>query len=134
MPDVYNDLLNHTFTHVFRQESEIHLTRDDGKKFIFKHMQDCCEHVWLEEVIGDLNDLVGSPLLVAESRSSGEDAGVSPPARLGEYDYDSFWAWTFIELATNKGSVTLRWFGSSNGYYSVGVDLIDDYGCRYWCN
>jgi hypothetical protein len=129
----YANLLNHTFINVLRAGDEIHLTRQDGETFTFRHFQECCESVWLEEVIGDLNDLIGSPLLVAESRSSVNGDSVSPPERLKEWEYEDCWAWTFIELATNKGSVTLRWFGSSNGYYSVGVDLISG-NSRYYCN
>ena len=33
------------------------------------HEQDCCESVYLEEIIGDLDDLIGSPITMAEEIS-----------------------------------------------------------------
>jgi hypothetical protein len=85
---------------------------DDGKIFKFLHYQDCCENVGIEDICGDLSDLVGSPLLVAEEVSNlGEDT----PAD------DREGTWTFYKFATVKGNVTVRWLGTSNGYYSEGV-------------
>ena len=77
----------------------------------YNHELDCCENVFLEDITGDLNDLVGVPLLLAEERS--ED---------GKCEYGTC-LWTFYEFRTVKGSVTVRWFGESNGYYSESVDF-----------
>lgn len=79
-----------------------------------EHYQDCCEHVTLEDVIGDPTELVGAVVRLAEVRTSDDDP---PGAR-----FDDLTMWTFYELRTDRGDITLRWFGSSNGYYSVGVD------------
>lgn len=83
----------------------------DGRLFLFEHRQDCCESVQIEDIAGDLADLIGSPVLMAEEVSN-DDA---PPC-----DAESF-TWTFYKFATAKGSVTVRWLGTSNGYYSESV-------------
>lgn len=88
----------------------------DGGVYKLYHDQDCCENVRVEEVIGDLDDLVGAPVVQAEETSN---EGHPEPEGC-----DSF-TWTFYKLATNKGSVTIRFLGTSNGYYSERVD----FGC-----
>ena len=90
---------------------------NDGESYKMYHSQDCCENVVIEEIHGDLEDLVGHPILVAEERSNNNHEEQN--AR-GE---DGYGTWTFYELRTIKGSVTIRWYGSSNGYYSEGVDF-----------
>jgi hypothetical protein len=110
-----SDLLGSTLKSavVSPDKSELVFTLTDGTKYRMFHDQDCCEHVWLEEVIGDLEDLVGSPLLEASERS--EDHS-------GEHGDDSA-TWTFYHLGTIKGTVVLRWCGESNGYYSESVEI-----------
>lgn len=88
----------------------VRFTRDNGDVFEQYHSQDCCENVDVEEIVGDLNDLVGTPILVAEERSQND-----PDHSYGAGE------WTFYEARTIKGSVTIRWYGSSNGYYSTSV-------------
>ena len=88
----------------------------NGERFMFSHQQDCCERVDINDIVGDLQDLVGEPLLVAE-QVSGET-----PVDFDEGDHESV-TWTFYKFATRKGYVDVRWLGESNGYYSEGVDL-----------
>ena len=95
----------------------------EGLTFKMKHMQDCCESVYIESIVGDLEDLVGEPILVAEECISN-----TPPLDVHrEYEPESQ-TWTFYKLATRKGYVDIRWFGESNGYYSEDVDLIEYVG------
>ena len=112
-------------------ESEsVMFTCYDGSQYVMHHHQDCCENVHLVDVCGDVEDLIGSPVLVAEERTSGDqqiDHRVSTT-------YGECFTWTFYELATIKGSVTLRWLGESNGYYSEGVDFHDVNDTDAWCD
>jgi hypothetical protein len=84
----------------------------DDEIYKMFHCQDCCENVEIEEIIGDLIDLIGTPLTMAEEvTESGENK-----------DWESY-TWTFYKMATLKGYVTIRWLGESNGYYSEDVDF-----------
>lgn len=106
-----NQILGLAFDSVEASDDEIIFLTRDGRKFLMYHDQDCCEAVYVEDIAGDLSDLVGAPILRAEERTQDDpDAGESG-------------MWTFYEFATIKGSVTIRWYGSSNGYYGVSVTL-----------
>jgi hypothetical protein len=116
----FSDLVGKTLDSIFgrRGDEEMVLLTTDGDRFIMFHDQDCCETVRIESIDGDAADLIGSPILLAEEVSHSDETpeGTPPP----EYPDDSY-TWTFYKLATIKGSVTIRWFGSSNGYYSESV-------------
>lgn len=96
-------------------------TLDNEKQYKLYHSQDCCESVEVESVVGDLADLIGSPLLQAEEVSSSDEWPTDAPKA---YEPESY-TWTFYKLATIKGSVTIRWYGSSNGYYSESVSFAE---------
>ena len=72
------------------------------------------------DIAGDLEDLIGSPLLMAEEVTNEQNVnpeGVEIP------EYQESFTWTFYKLATIKGSVTLSWYGQSNGYYNESVSF-----------
>jgi hypothetical protein len=96
-------------------DEEVSITTDKGQ-LVFFHSQDCCEHVCLEDLTGDLADLIGGQIVVLEERTSEDD-----PDGYEDPGYRESWSWTFYEIRTTKGDVTLRWLGQSNGYYSEEV-------------
>ena len=108
----FSELVGKTLTNVLvdNYEDTITFVLNSGEEYSLYHDQDCCEDVNIEDVNGDLMDLVNTPILVAEERTSEDDS-----AECG--------MWTFYTLRTIKGSVDIRWYGSSSGYYSVSVSF-----------
>lgn len=84
----------------------------DDNKYIMWHEQDCCENVAVEDVVGDVNVLLNSPIKLAEVSSNNNH---------DEDDEDESKTWTFYKLGTINGYVTIRWLGESNGCYSEEV-------------
>jgi len=111
-------MLGKTFVQVTGSvgDGEMTFVTANGERFMFAHSQDCCESVDINDIVGDLQDLMDSPLLLAEE-VQGET-----PVDFDEGDHESV-TWTFYKFATRKGYVDVRWLGESNGYYSEGVDL-----------
>ena len=93
----------------------------DDSAWRMLHISNCCESVLVEDVIGDVADLQDATVIEARCETSDTD----PVDRTPDKDdrcRESF-TWTFYIIQTNKGAVTIRWLGESNGYYSESVDF-----------
>jgi len=102
------------------EQDEIIFTCDNGDKYKMYHERDCCESVVIDDINGNINDLVGSPILISEELTFLDENPID--IKKPEFQDDSF-TWTFYKLATIKGFVDIRWYGDSNGYYSESVDF-----------
>ena len=115
------ELLGKTLSSVNATDDEVVFNTVDGDVYKMLHFQDCCESVYIESIVGDLQDLVGEPIVRAEEA---EDLFDLIKKSNEEESRDESYTWTFYKLATRKGYVDIRWYGSSNGYYSESVDFI----------
>ena len=103
-----NQIKGMTITAVVYKESEesllIHL---NTHVLEMVHHQDCCETVYLADIVGSFEDLIGYPLLeVSESIVDAEIDGCESSTA------------SYYNFKTVKANVQLRWIGESNGYYS----------------
>lgn len=93
----------------YKGNDALFFVADNGMTMRMSHEQDCCENVWIEDINGDLSDLIGTPIREAYQESA--------TGRSMEWEVRD---WTFYRIRANKGSVTLRWAGESD-YYSTDV-------------
>jgi hypothetical protein len=114
----FSDLIGKIISKIDNSGDELVFHTDAGTYRMF-HDQDCCENVRIEDINGDLEDLLNTPVLHAT-----EECGNTDPA---DYKANSDWrdsfTWTFYRISTIKGTVVIRWLGESNGYYSESVCL-----------
>lgn len=112
-------LLNETLVKIDVEKSMMSITffTKSGRVFKMYHEHDCSEHVSIDDIEGDLDDLIGYPLTISEESTNREDS-------FGRTVDDSF-TWTFYRFATIKGWCIIKWLGESNGYYSEAVDFYE---------
>ena len=95
---------------VYKEDDESLLIHLNTHVLEMIHHQDCCETVYLADVVGSFEDLIGYPLLeVSETVVDISSEDVSSTA-------------SYYNFKTLKSSVQLRWVGESNGYYSESVN------------
>lgn len=104
----FEDMKGMVLNAVKVSESEIAFLEEAGRVFCLRHEQHCCEEVWVEDICGDLLDIVGSEIVECSESTEDHPAG----------------GWTFYKISTIKGSVTIRWNGESE-FYSISVDFYE---------
>ena len=84
-----------------KQDEELKFYTDDGDVYIMYHDQDCCESVYVEDITGDFEDLIGKPNVGAEEISQDK-----PHA-------SESGTWTFYKIDDThwRGGVCLCWNG-----------------------
>ena len=74
---------------------------------------------FLEDFDNDAQSLIGGDIIRSEEWISYASDEEFDPLN----DYDDSYTWTFYTIITSKGTMKLRWYGTSNGYYSESVTL-----------
>lgn len=98
------------------EESEIRFYLSDKVYYAMEHTHDCCESVTIDDICGDLTSITNCIILEAREETSEENPeGVVVP------EFQDSFTWTFYIIRTMLGTVTIRWYGESNGYYSESV-------------
>lgn len=116
----FEDLVGKTLTKVIGDvtDDSIEFYCDDGTIYYMYHEQDCCESVSIEDINGDWEEIIGSEIILADESQSYDSDSQDDDG----YYYESC-TWTFYTIRTQKGGVDIRWYGTSNGYYSESVDI-----------
>jgi len=117
MISIYDELIGEVIIKIDKcvgdceEEDSITFYLSNGSIYKQCHDTECSEYVHIEDIDGDLNDLIGYDLIQAEE-SSNKDSNALESG-----------TWTFYKFGTSKGYVTIRWYGESNGYYSETAEM-----------
>lgn len=120
----FEELVGKTISRITGAEKdseEISFDTTDGYRYTLYHENDCCESVEVNDVEGDIEDLIDRPIVLAEESTRDKDEDIKNG--MENLDSDESYTWTFYRIATAKGFVVIRWFGQSNGYYSESVSF-----------
>ena len=105
------DMVGKKITGIYYDEDYFQIRTDDCV-YAFYHEQDCCESVYLTQVDGISDKIIGSRIVIAEVVTDEKDT---------EYGHVT---WSFYKISTNKGAIDFRWQGESDGGYSEIVNLV----------
>jgi len=105
----FNSLLGKVITRIEVIDDRVEFYTKDNERFTLINFESWCGNdveVWPDDD-EDYNIILDSPILLAEETEDSNDA----------YFY------SFYKLSTNNDSITMRFCGRSNGYYSEKMQL-----------
>ncbi len=97
----------------YKQSDKIIFKCTDGTYEMY--YTDSFEEVSIDSIEGELSNLIGSEILLAEEVQRDKNEPVSPQ--------DEYREWTFYKLATQKGHVDIRWIGEDVSFYAITISL-----------
>ena len=121
----YNEVIGEVVKEVYvgEYETSLLLEFESGNGLLLTHYQDCCEYVAIDDIVGGkLEDLKGQKILKFEEVINIDLDEKPKNLDIDEEIYSS--TWTFYKISTFKDDITIRWFGTSNGWYSEKVDVV----------
>ncbi len=112
-------LLNKQIKKINLESDRIEFILKDKGKLIAHHCQDCCEYVHIEQINGDLINIINKDIT-----SITNEFGFDTPktVKIPEWPPESI-TWTSLKIGSELGVVEFLWRGESNGYYSESVDF-----------
>lgn len=102
-----------------KHSDEVTIKFTDGSCLKFYHRQDCCETVLLEDFDVTPEDLVNANIISIEERISNSNENEIKPLNT----WDQSYTWSFYVIKTSRFTMTMRWYGESNGWYSETVTI-----------
>ena len=109
-----SELIGKVFNEVYADNDAVYF-KNDTETYVLQHDQECCENVPIDDICGDLHNLEGVEITFSDRSTNSNN----PKKNDDDYSF----TWTFFKFATIKGWVDIRFYGTSNGYYSEDADL-----------
>ena len=88
----FSDLKGKTLTKITgdKGDEQMYFTTSEGEMYRLIYHHDCCADCSIEDICGDLSDLIGNPILVAEEVDDVDEGSLC--------EYDLSYTWVFYKL------------------------------------
>jgi hypothetical protein len=110
-----NDLVGQTIVSIDNLEYNSSCVYFNTEKYIFTmfHEPQCCESIYIDDICGDISDILNTPIIAAYESFKEKNFFSSKIGELSPHDN-----WTFYNIATVKGDLSIIWRGEQSNYSS----------------